>query len=168
MKYQAFVVMLSLILSFSTQKAQANHNDESLLNLDIKCTPVKRVGSQANQIERGIAIYFELVTRNSKGQIESSTPKFTQKLWFGNDLTIRSQALNACERGRSVLECRQDGPEQTSYFRGGSQSKIRLWALHGPNIYETFSDPAFWGDSAYLQCQKRIIEHIASMIQQLQ
>ena len=168
MRHLIFPGILILTLVMTAQKSRADNDEDALLNQDIKCIPVKRAGTQSNQPDRGIAIYYEYTIRNAKGQIESSTPKFTQKLWFGNNLSVRAYALNACERGRRLLECRQDGPEHSSYFRGGTSSKTRLWALHGPNLYETFSDPAFWGDSAYLQCQKRIIEHIAGMIQQLQ
>jgi hypothetical protein len=156
------------MICLSGQVSFAENDEDGNPNPAIKCVPVKRPGQQSHQSDRGIAIYYELAILNGKGQVENTVTKFSQKLWFGENLLVRNYALNACERGRRILECRQDGPEHTSYFRGGASTKSRLWALHGPNIYETFSDPTFWGDSAFLQCQKRIIDHIAGMIQQLQ
>ena len=166
MKSIGTVLTLGMMLSVATGVARADgDNSESTGSPNIKCVSVKRINPQNHHEERGISIYYLSTTHAPNGKVINSEELFTSKLWFGESVSIRNQALVACEKGRTVLECRLDGHTHVSYF---SNAVTKDWALHGPNLYETFSDPKIWGDSAYLQCQKRIIEHISGMIQQLQ
>jgi|GEM_PF-2585296 len=155
--------LLALAVSGSARADDGEY--ESMGNPDIKCEAVKKTNPETRREMRGISIYHQSIVRTAKGKATPSEKRYIHTLYFGESVSIRNQALVACEKGRAILECRHDGPTRYSYF---SSATTTDWALHGPKILETFSEPKIWGESGYMQCQRRIIELISGQIQQLQ
>jgi hypothetical protein len=115
----------------------------------VECLAVKRA-APGSVIERGVSVYLKGFSEN----------QFKRTLWFGNDQRARDQAGARCLERVNTLRCEHNGLEEVSYGRGGVRTSSIGWRLYSRgNVIEHYTNGMFpWSDSAFEQCQKKIID----------
>ncbi len=160
--FSSLLPALSMILFFMVSLPAFAQSPKS----GIQCEAIKRPDLENGGIDRGLAIYHAIETLNETTHKMDQDRRSQEKIWFGEQTSIRDQAGNWCKKAVTDFECRHDGEKHTSYIRGGFTRTSQDWVLHSTRgHHESFQEDSLpFAGSGSERCHKRIIQILAAEI----
>ena len=133
----------------------------------LHCEAIKKLNLETGGVIRGLSVIHAVEHRNEAGVLLKTTRRTSQKIWFGENASLRDQAGAFCKQALAQFECRHDGQKSSSYIRGGSVHVTQNWVLHSTlGHHESFSEGGIpFGENGFLRCHDRILEIVTSQIQ---